>query len=260
VIERTEHDDVTAWRLSWWRSRVAGYSVYVYLIRGVLIDTGFPAAERDLLRLVHDRKPRGVFVTHEHEDHAGNVQALASLGLPMAMSAPTAVSIRDVARIPPYRRFTWRSMDSLSAPVTEFADVSFTLEPAPGHSPDHHVVWDHETETLFAGDHFLGVKVRIAHAHEDPREHVRSLRALLTRRPRRVFCAHRGLLPHGAALLAAKADWMDEMIGRVETLSAAGRNVEEIRRELLGARTRTHYVSAGEYSPDNFVRAVLRNG
>lgn len=259
MIERTEHNDVTALRLSWWRSRVAGYAVYVYRVRGVLIDTGFPAVSGDLLQIAQESPLRGVFVTHKHEDHAGNVQALAEMGLPMVMSAETEVAVRDVHPIGQYRRFTWKSMAALRSPISPFVDDAFTLESAPGHSPDHHVVWDHETDTLFAGDLFLGVKVRVAHSYEDPRQQVRSIRTLLARQPKRVFCMHRGLLPDGAALLAAKADWMEAMIMRIDALHVTGRSITEIRAELLGARSRTHYISAGEYSPDNFVRAVVRD-
>ena len=37
--------------------------------------------------------------------------------------------------------------------------------------------WDAERETVFGGDLFLGVRVRVAHPGEDPRQLARSVRA-----------------------------------------------------------------------------------
>lgn len=56
VIERTEHDDVTALRMDWWRSRVAGYQVYAFVVRGVLIDSGFPGAADDVGAFLAERR------------------------------------------------------------------------------------------------------------------------------------------------------------------------------------------------------------
>jgi glyoxylase-like metal-dependent hydrolase (beta-lactamase superfamily II) len=49
-----------------------GYSVFVFLVRDQLIDAGFPGARNAVARLLDERRPRGVVVTHQHEDHAGN--------------------------------------------------------------------------------------------------------------------------------------------------------------------------------------------
>ncbi len=260
MIERTDHDDVTALRLSWWRSRIANFSVYAYMVRGVLVDTGFTGVGSEIAHFVRERRPRGVLVTHQHEDHAGNIELLARMGVPIGVSAETERIVRGPYPIGPYRQLVWSGMPMMRSRIEPFADETLSLEYAPGHSPDHHVVWDHNTNTLFAGDLFLGVKVRVAHSDEDPRLHVESIRGLLARKPSRVFCMHRGLVPDGAGALAVKANWMDEIIGRIEVLRSQGRSLDEIRAEVLGARTRTHYISRGEYSPENIVRSVLRTG
>jgi len=229
------------------------------MVRGVLVDSGFPGVSGEVAAFVRERRPRGAMVTHQHEDHSGNIEMLAALGIPICISAETERIVRAPYPIGFYRRWVWRGLPTLRSPIDPFADDTLTLDHAPGHSADHHVVWDHNTNTLFAGDLFLGVKVRVAHSDEDPRAYVASIRALLARRPTRVFCMHRGLVPNGAGALAAKADWMDETIGRIELLHAEGRSLDEICAAVLGPRTVTHYVSRGEYSPENIVRAVVRS-
>lgn len=235
-----------------------GLAVHTFAVRDVLVDTGFPAVECDVTEFVREHGIRGVLVTHQHEDHAGNVQSLAANGVPLGMSALTHGAVTRQQSIGFYRRFTWRSMRPLRHTYQPFSDDTLELVHAPGHSHDHHIVWDHLTDTLFAGDLYLGVKVRVAHSYENPRELVASLRAMANRKPRRVFCAHRGLVQNGAGALEAKANWLDDLMDRIRRLHDAGLGNTEIRRRALGKRGLTHWFSAGDYSPDNLVQAVLR--
>jgi glyoxylase-like metal-dependent hydrolase (beta-lactamase superfamily II) len=268
VIERTVTGDVTAYRLSWWRSRLIGFHVHVFVARQAMIDTGFPGAQHALEQIVGKEHVRGAFITHHHEDHAGNVPWLAEHGVPMTMDAERGVPMTMDARtehavrapepIGMYRRVTWQSMRALAHPVTPFDADGFQLVPAPGHSPDHHVVWDAETGTLFAGDLFLGVRLKVGHWYDDPRAHVRALHTCIARSPERVFCAHRGLLREGVRLLALKAEWLETLIARVEALAGEGLDHATIRARALGTRGMTHWASFGDYSPDHIVRAILR--
>ena len=259
MIDATQHDDVVALRLSWWRSRLISFAVHVYVVRGVLIDTGFPAVEGDVIGYARAHRIRGAIVTHQHEDHAGNVEALARAGIPIGIDARTLQAVAGEHAIGLYRHFTWRAMHPLRSPYEPFADATLQPVHTPGHSDDHHVVWDAGTHTLFAGDLFLGVRTRVAHPHEDPRRLVQSLRAAIALGPARVFCAHRGLVRDGARALAAKADWMEATIAQVDALAREGAPAAEIRSRVLGPRGWIHWTSAGDYSPDNFVRAVLRD-
>ena len=81
MVRLERHGDVTRVHLASRRSRLIGYSASAYLVRGVLVDTGFHAVRRDVSRLVDEMRPRGAVVTHEHEDHAGNVELLARRGV-----------------------------------------------------------------------------------------------------------------------------------------------------------------------------------
>jgi glyoxylase-like metal-dependent hydrolase (beta-lactamase superfamily II) len=167
--------------------------------------------------------------------------------------------VRDVAPIALYRRWTWESMPPLRSAVTPFAPADLALLPAPGHSSDHHVVWDATTRTLFAGDLYLGVKVRVTHPSEDPYRIVESLRAAIALEPARMFCAHRGLVERPVEQLRAKAEWMTETVGEIERRIAAGTADDAtIAREVLGRETFTGWISRGEYAHANIVAAVRR--
>ena len=261
------HGDVARLVLSSRASRLVGYDVSAYLVdtpRGrVLVDTGQPAAWGDLARHLRDlgggdvrRAVAGTVVTHQHEDHAGNAARLAALGVPLAMSAATRAAVRAVAAPGLYRDFTWGRMPAVPDGAEGFDPAPLALVPTPGHSPDHHAAWDAERGTLFGGDLFIGVKVRVAHPGEDLRALARSLRWAAALEPARFFDAHRGLVPNAAAALAAKAAWVEDAVARVEALLARGWPERRVRREVLGREGFAGYLSFGHYSRINFVRAV----
>jgi glyoxylase-like metal-dependent hydrolase (beta-lactamase superfamily II) len=261
MLRLEAHDDVTRVILSSRASRLVGFGVSAYLVRGVLVDTGFPGAAAELLAWVQSlgARLRGAVLTHKHEDHAGNVEALARRGVPLAMSDATRAAVRVPQRIGFYRRFTWRAMTPLVTTPVPLALAPLELVPTPGHSSDHHAVWDPGTRTLFGGDLFLGVKVRIAHPGEDPRRLARSLRAAAALEPRRLFDAHRGPVPAPAAALRAKADWLDETLAAVDRLLDAGWSDAAIRQAVLGREELAGWFSRGDYSRLNFVRAARQS-
>lgn len=258
-VERIEAD-VVRLRMRSWRSAAAGYEVSAYVIRGVLVDTGFVRAGAALSALVEALGVRGAVVTHWHEDHAGNVPALAARGLPVLMHPAGEAKLRERPRIRAYRRVVWGWQPRLVHPLEPFDPAPLQVIAAPGHSPDHQVVWDAERRIVAAGDLFLGVKVRVANTHESPALLVKSLQAVADLEPRVLLDGHRGAVENAAALLRAKAAWLEETIGTITALAAQGADEHEIRRRVLGREPFVGIVSGGEYSKGALVRAVLTDG
>jgi glyoxylase-like metal-dependent hydrolase (beta-lactamase superfamily II) len=258
MLQVEQHGDVTRFAMTSAGSRMMGYSASAYLVRGVLVDCGFHMARKELDAIIDREGPRGVLITHHHEDHAGNVERIARRGIPISASAETLAKMRSPAPIRAYRRFTWGPAPPLRSSVAPFDNDRLRLVAAPGHCSDHHVVWDETDGTLFGGDLYLGVKVRIAHPGEDPRVLVKTLRGVATLGPARLFDGHRGYVPDPVPLLRAKADWTEETIAMIERRIAAGASDTVIVRELFGGESMPGYISRGDYSRTNFVRAVRR--
>ena len=258
MIRIEQHGDVTRLEMSSRWSRAIGYTASAYLVRGVLIDCGFHGVGREVYAILAETRPRGLLITHYHEDHAGNVERVARLGIPIAASTDTLARLRSPAPIRLYRRLTWGAAPALRSNVTPFLDDALTLIASPGHSVDHHVVWDATDGTLFGGDVYLGVKVRVAHPGEDPRVLAATLRRIAALGPTRLFDAHRGYVANPAPLLLAKADWIDETIASIERRIAGGASDSAIVRELFGGESMPGRFSGGDYSRTNFVRAVRR--
>jgi len=245
-------------RMRSWRGALVGYDVSAYLIDDVLVDTGFPRGGGALMDAVAAMRPRGVVLTHWHEDHAGNAPALAARGVPMAMHPRCEALLRERPAIRFYRRAVWGQTPRLAAARVGFEVAPLALVEAPGHSADHVAVWDAERRILVSGDVFLGVKVRVAHEEdESPRALVESLRRAAALEPRLLLDAHRGVVRDAASALRAKADWNEAQIGEIERLSARGVSAREIVQRLFGGESLVGWVSGLEYSRRGFVRAVL---
>jgi glyoxylase-like metal-dependent hydrolase (beta-lactamase superfamily II) len=259
LVDIIEHDGVIQWRFASRWSQMAGYTASAFLTAdGVLVDTGIPASRREFAALLDRHRVRAVMITHHHEDHAGNVEQVAARGLPIWMPQATLPLLTHVERIRAYRRFTWFSMPPLKSPVVPFTPDALVPVATPGHSADHHVLFDPATQTLFSGDLFLGVAVRIVHHDEDPWEQIASLERAAALEPVRMFDAHRGLVPDAVAALRAKATWTRELIARIESAIATGQTDAQILRAAMGGESLTGLVSGGEYSRRNFIRAVRR--
>lgn len=258
MIRTERHGDVTRFEMSSVAGRLIGYSASAYLVRGMLIDCGFSSARDHVAALIAREKPQSLFVTHYHEDHAGNVELFAARGIPISAAAETLSRLREPAPIRLYRRVTWGTAPPLRSATRSVVGADLELVAAPGHSTDHHVVWDASTGTLFGGDVYLGVKVRIAHPAEDPRVLAHTLRAIAALGPDRLFDAHRGFVDKPVPLLLAKADWTEETIAAIESRIRAGVSDSMIVRELFGGESWPGDLSGGDYSRTNFVKAVRR--
>src|SRR5471032_1680567 len=158
------------------RGTAVGYDVSAYLVHGVLVDTGFARVRNEVMGAVRQIAPRGAVVTHWHEDHAGNAPAFVAAGIPLALDSGCEAILRERPHIALYRSIIWGATPRLVAPVTAFDPSPLQVIATPGHTADHQVLWDAERRILASGDLFLGVKVRVAHEHESPRQLLGSLR------------------------------------------------------------------------------------
>jgi ribonuclease/clavin/mitogillin len=260
TLRLERYDDVVRVRMQSVGGRATGYDVSAYLVRGVLIDTGFHRARREMSEAVDTLHVRGAIVTHWHEDHAGNVELFAARGIPLLVRDETAAILRRRPPVRLYRRAVWGHPPPLRSAVEPLEPGSLEVIHTPGHSPDHQVVWDAASDTVFGGDLWLGVRSRVMHESEDPYVIIESLRRVLALRPVRLFDAHRGLVANATTAFQAKIDWLSDTIGEIERRVAAGWSDRAIVQRVLGGEELSAVVSGGEYARRNLVRAVRRRG
>lgn len=251
-------DDVLRLRLQSVAGRTIRLDVSAYVIRGIMIDSGFHRARQHVIDAVESLSVRGVIVTHWHEDHAGNVAMLAERGVPALLRPDTEAILRQRPPIQLYRRVFWGHPPALASALDAFDPSGLECVHTPGHSTDHQIVWDPQTRTLFSGDLWLGVRSRVLHSTEDPYVILDSLRRASALDPQRMFDAHRGLVEHPVRAIDAKVRWLEQTLRDIEHRVDEGWSDRAIVQRVLGGEEIAAVLSRGDYSRRNLVRAVRR--
>jgi glyoxylase-like metal-dependent hydrolase (beta-lactamase superfamily II) len=209
------------------------------------------------------RPVRRAVLTHHHEDHGGNLGRLQQeLGLP-AFAPPAALApLERGFPLRLYQRLVWGVPRRLrAAPLPERLEIDgepVEALPVPGHSPDSTAFLVPGRGWLFAGDLYISSRPRYLRADEDLDAVIASLGRVLERDFAVVFCAHRGVLRHGRAALAAKRGFLLELCQRVAALHGEGRTAEEITRTLLGREGLMTWVTQHHFAKRALVGACLR--
>jgi glyoxylase-like metal-dependent hydrolase (beta-lactamase superfamily II) len=216
VIVRVDYGDVRYFRMA---RTVLGRAIYwtgVYLVDGLLVDSGPPNLARDVRRLVGDLGVRQCVTTHHHEDHSGNHGLLArELSItPLAHASAVARLAEPESQPQLYRRVAWGARPPASvAPLGERLETPrfrFQVIYTPGHATDHVALFEPERGWLFSGDLYLAHRLRYLRADEDVYAMMDSLRRVLALEPRVLFCQHRGRVEQGAARLRDKLEFLVE--------------------------------------------------
>ena len=245
---------------------VLGRAVYwtgVYLVDGLLVDSGPPNLARDVRRLVGELGVRQCVTTHHHEDHSGNHGLLARELHITPLAHPSAVARLAEPEGQPqlYRRVAWGARPPVSvAPLAQQLDTPqfrFQVIHTPGHAADHVTLFEPERGWLFSGDLYLAPRLRYLRADEDVHAMMDSLRRVLALEPQVLFCQHRGRVEQGAARLRDKLDFLVELGGRIRELHRRGWSGAAIARALPGSDLLWRLWTGGDFSKRNFVRAFL---
>src|SRR5436189_2313381 len=264
MISSFDYGDVRYFRMA---RTVLGRAIYwtgVYLIDGLLVDSGPPNLAHDVRRLVSNLAVRQCVTTHHHEDHSGNHGLLAAELRITPLAHAIGVSRLAVADTHSqlYRRVAWGARPPApAAPLGEGLETSrfrFRVIHTPGHATDHVALFEPERGWLFSGDLYLAPRLRYLRADEDVYAMMDSLRRVAGLEPRVLFCQHRGRVEQGAARLRDKLDFLVELGERVPGLHGRGWSHAAIARALPGSDLLWRVWTGGDFSKRNFVRAFLR--
>ena len=235
----------------------------VYVVDGLMVDTGPPNLGREFDLWAKDQEVRQVVLTHHHEDHVGNSAALERrFGIVPFASQKALSRLERPQPLEFYRRLVWGSPRPAKArlvpPIIETRQFRFRVIDTPGHSEDHICLYEENRGWLFSGDLYINSRLKYMRADEDVPLLIRSLEKAVALEPARLFCAHRGEVAEPRQALRRKIDYLEELGGRIRELHRAGLNAEEIRKHLFPAPTLMEIFTRGHFSRANFIHAFLR--
>lgn len=237
-------------------------SVRCYAVDGLLIDTGLFAKRRAILAFARERGVLRCAVTHHHEDHSNNAVNLLGAGIAVHGAADTAARVGRGFVTYPYQRLVWgRARPAALAPLPDALETArhrFEVLAAPGHCDDQVVFYERSEGWLFSGDAFLGERIRLFRRDEDFERTVQTTRRLAELDFDALFCAHRPVPTGGRAAMRRKLQHLEDIGGEARRLHAQGLGVREIARRLLGGTPlTTWFLTLGDASAENLVRAIL---
>jgi glyoxylase-like metal-dependent hydrolase (beta-lactamase superfamily II) len=239
-------------------------SVHFYCLGGLIIDTGQSHMRRFALEALEGRNVDAILLTHHHEDHSGNAAAFhREYKAPVYGHPLTAAKLARNCRILPYQHLIWGASTPVSVtPMPAAIETDqYRLLPihTPGHSKDHLVYYEETHGWLFAGDLYIGERIKFFRSDENIDHQIRSLQTILAYDFDTLFCAHNPCETDGKRRLARKLDYLREIMQRVDDLRGRGYSEKEIIRRL-DPRTdrRVKWITMGNASFANMVRSAIQ--
>lgn len=239
-------------------------SVHLYLVDGMLVDTGPSRAREVLVPFLRDQSISQVVLTHHHEDHTGNAPWIQKqLGVPMYIHPVGIPFCQSTTDLPLYRRLFWGNREAFQ-PVTISEAIEtdrhhYQVIHTPGHANDHVVLHDQQNGRLFSGDLFLTSRPKVMLRHESVPEHIESLRNVLKQQFDTVFCCHAGIVKQGKRMMESKLQHLLELQGEVLTLHEKGLSEKQICKKLYPKRDPLTYVSVYEMAPYHIVHSIIHD-
>ena len=266
MIQTEQIGAVTKFRLARGFFRRPAYWTAAYFVDGLLVDTGCHFTARELCAALRRQTVRFIVNTHHHEDHIGANAQIAREHSATIYAHPLALPyLRDPAliRMQLYRRIFWGwpvpSEGREAPPEIATEHHRFQVIHAPGHSPDHLLIYEPGEGWAFTGDLFIGGKDRAYRPDYDIRATLDSLRRLAALDISYLFPGSGSVRPNPRREILDKIAYLEELQARIRQLHDRGWDEKRIARALFGREGTLTYLTGGHFSSVNLVRVFLRD-
>jgi len=240
-------------------------SVYMYIIDGLLIDTGQGHMRKRVIQLLEGKNLQQIVLTHHHEDHSGNAAAIGRQHNIQTFGHPlTAAKMASDFRILPYQHLIWgKSEKTALLPLDRDIETNrHRLEPVhtPGHSKDHMVFWDAANGRLYSGDLYLGRRIKYFRTDEYIFDQIDSLKKVLELDFDALFCAHNPCRKNGKSKLRQKLQFLEDITGQVQEFKNRGMELKTIVKHMDSGKDRwVKLMTLGNVSFANMLRSAYRS-
>jgi len=240
--------------------------VYVYFIDGMLIDTGHSNMRKEIVDTLSSLPVDQLFITHHHEDHNGNLNALQrQFNCPAYASSLCVDILKRPPRISPIQWISWGQTE-VPNNLTPIQDAirtpnyTFQIIPLPGHAVDQVGLYEINEGWFFSADLYLYDYIRYCMDNESIGQQIQSLQKVLPLDFDKLFCSHNPQLKNPKERLQSKLQFLEDFYGKVASLHHSGLSISAIGKELqLKTSWFVRLSSIGKLSTLNMVRSVIRD-
>lgn len=238
-------------------------TVSIYLVDGLLVDTGPAKMKSKLIPLFQQWDIKKVILTHHHEDHTGMANWLQETkGIQSFIHNSGIGNCEKEMKLPFYRKIFWGERepfqpeelpDTFSTPNYNW-DVIHT----PGHAHDHVALFNREKGWMFGGDLYVQPSPKSMFAFESVPEIIESLKKILTYDFETYMCSHAGVKTQGRKVISDKLDYLVSVQQEVQHLYDSGMSPQAIKKKLYPKSHPMHYLSFFENSPKHIITSILK--
>lgn len=262
MIHVDEKEDVTCVKGALGRSGSTVNSVYIFLVDGMLIDTGPKSLEADFISFYEEHSFNFVTLTHSHEDHTGTAPWIEdNRNVPIYIHPKGIHTCAQPYPYPTYRQLIWGKRKAFTAlplgDTVQTRSKQWQVIDTPGHADDHVSLLDKETGRLFSGDLFLAPKTKVIMNSESIPMIMNSIRTLLAYDFGPMFCSHAGYIRNGKEKLKQKLDDLEHLCEEVAHLHKQGLSNIEINQTLFPKKYPIVAVSEGEWDSLHIVSSIV---
>ncbi|MFD1848786.1 MBL fold metallo-hydrolase [Oceanobacillus bengalensis] len=257
-------EDVMCAKMQVVRADGKGKPVFLFLVDGMLIDTGPQSIEKEIISFYkeHSNKIQLVALTHSHEDHSGTASWLQeNLNTPIYVHTKGIQVCHWKTPYPKYRQVAWGVREEFSpSPLgskIKSLNAEWEVIYTPGHADDHVALLDKQTGRMFTGDLFVSPKTKVIMDTESIPMIMNSIRKLLTYDFSAIFCSHAGYFKDGKEKLKQKLDHLEYLYGEVEKMYTEGKSIVEINKKLFPKVYPIVEVSSGEWDSLHIVSSIV---
>ncbi|WP_156289643.1 MBL fold metallo-hydrolase [Oceanobacillus salinisoli] len=241
-----------------------GIKVYVYLVDGMLVDTGPENLQKEFIPFFEENEFGFVILTHSHEDHSGNAQWIQQkLNKPIYVYEKGISVCQQSVPYGEYRKISWGNREKFSPLPLQNTIQSNHQEweviYTPGHASDHISIYDKLNGRMFTGDLFVSTKTKVIMRYESIPMIMKSIKKLLTYDFGAMFCSHSGYFKEGKKLLKQKLDFLEEVYDEVEKLYRKGYTISEMRNKLYPKQYPVIELSDGEINSLHIITFIIKD-
>ena len=241
--------------------------VYSFLVDGLLIDSGHPNVKNDFLQVLSAEEIEQCVITHHHEDHSGNAEAIRTTRDINVFASTLCVEImRKPPKVSPIQYVTWgqnkpaKLIPLETSKTIDTSKYSFQVIDTPGHSADMISLYEPNEGWLFSADNYVNHYINIFMENENIDDQINSLERIRDLEFDVLLCSHNPQFKNGKEYVLHKLQFLRDFYGRIEQEYTKGATAKEIMKKLgLNEQNNAHIVSLGKLSRKNMVSSVMRS-
>ncbi|MFX1419715.1 MAG: MBL fold metallo-hydrolase [Promethearchaeota archaeon] len=261
------------------------YFTSCYLVDGLLIDSGAPGGENDLIEFVkslnHSQMIDKCFITHSHEDHAGGAHILhAEFGIPIYAIEKAIDLLKKGNTYPEYRQAAWGPellpIDAkiVDKPIiTKSKKYKFELFPMNGHAPELVALIEKNQQWAFVADAVQPKYKMIFGKNSDIKEDISKIYQSLSKLYNFtdgmddlvIFSAGNGVM-QGREIILEKIEEIEILHKKVHEIHKQLQNegitgeklIKKLIKKLFGRESIIGQLTQGDLSRENLILSLLK--